>query len=159
EPFAEKGQKISLEGRPELHPAPITVPADPSSAAFPLVAALIVPHSDIIIEGMMMNPLRTGLLRALLAMGADIEILDRREEGGEEVADLHVRASELKGIDVPASQAPSMIDEYSILAVAAAFACGETRMRGLAELRVKESDRLHAIAEGLKMAGVASQIT
>lgn len=158
EPFAEKGQKISLEGRPELHPAPITVPADPSSAAFPLVAALIVPHSDIIIEGMMMNPLRTGLLRALLAMGADIEILDRREEGGEEVADLHVRASELKGIDVPASQAPSMIDEYSILAVAAAFACGETRMRGLAELRVKESDRLHAIAEGLKMAGVASQI-
>src|SRR5262249_23518029 len=121
EPFAEKGQKISLEGRPELHPAPITVPADPSSAAFPLVAALIVPHSDIIIEGMMMNPLRTGLLRALLAMGADIEILDRREEGGEEVADLHVRASELKGIDVPASQAPSMIDEYSILAVAAAF--------------------------------------
>ncbi len=158
EPFAEKGQKISLEGRPELHPALVTVPADPSSAAFPLVAATIVPHSDIVIEGMMMNPLRTGLIKTLLDMGADITMLDRREEGGEEVADLRVRAVELKGVDVPASRAPSMIDEYPILAVASAFARGETRMRGLAELRVKESDRLRAIAEGLKLAGVASQI-
>ncbi len=158
EPFAGKGRKISLEGRPELRPASVAVPADPSSAAFPLVAALIVPHSDIVIEGMMMNPLRTGLLETLLGMGAGIDILDRREEGGEEVADLRVRASELKGVDVPASRAPSMIDEYPILAVAAAFACGETRMRGLAELRVKESDRLRAIVDGLQAAGVAAQI-
>jgi 3-phosphoshikimate 1-carboxyvinyltransferase len=158
EPFADGGQKISLEGRPELRPRPVAVPADPSSAAFPLVAATIVPHSDIIIEGMMMNPLRTGLLKTLLGMGADIDILDRRAEGGEEVADLRVRASELKGIDVPTSRAPSMIDEYPILAVAAAFASGETRMRGLAELRVKESNRLRAIADGLRAAGVASQI-
>jgi 3-phosphoshikimate 1-carboxyvinyltransferase len=152
------GEQISLEGRPELRPATITVPADPSSAAFPLVAALIVPHSDIVIEGMMTNPLRTGLVKTLLDMGAEIEILNRREDGGEEVADLRVRAAELKGTDVPASRAPSMIDEYPILAVAAAFAKGETRMRGLAELRVKESDRLRAIADGLRAAGVASQI-
>jgi 3-phosphoshikimate 1-carboxyvinyltransferase len=158
EPIAEKGQKISLEGRPELYPAPVTVPADPSSAAFPLVAALIVPHSDIVIEDMMMNPLRTGLLTTLLEMGADVEILDRREEGGEDVADLRVRASALEGVDVPASRAPAMIDEYPVLAVAAAFARGETRMRGLGELRVKESDRLRAIADGLQAAGVASQI-
>jgi 3-phosphoshikimate 1-carboxyvinyltransferase len=158
ESFADGGQKISLEGRPELRPAAITVPADPSSAAFPLVAATIVPHSDIIIEGMMMNPLRTGLIKTLLGMGADIEILDRHAECGEEVSDLRVRASELRGVDVPASRAPSMIDEYPILAVASAFASGETRMRGLAELRVKESDRLRAIADGLQAAGVASQI-
>ena len=105
-----------------------------------------------------MNPLRTGLLTTLLDMGADIEILDRRDEGGEEVADLRVRAAPLKGVDVPASRAPSMIDEYPILAVAAAFASGETRMRGLAELRVKESDRLAAVAEGLREAGVANHI-
>lgn len=158
EPLAKGGRKISLEGRPELRPAPIAVPSDPSSAAFPLVAATIVPGSEILIEGMMMNPLRTGLLSTLLEMGADIAIVGRREEGGEEVADLRVRASDLKGIDVPASRAPSMIDEYPILAVAAAFASGETRMRGLAELRVKESDRLSAIAEGLREAGVAYQI-
>jgi 3-phosphoshikimate 1-carboxyvinyltransferase len=159
EPRPGGGQKISLEGRPELRPVPVTIPADPSSAAFPLVAALIVPNSDIVIEGVMMNPLRIGLIKALGEMGANIEILDRREEGAEEVADLRVRASELKGIDVPACGAPSMIDEYPILAVAAAFAHGETRMRGLAELRVKESDRLRAIAEGLQAAGVGAQIT
>jgi 3-phosphoshikimate 1-carboxyvinyltransferase len=158
EPLAARGQKISLEGRPELRPAKVTIPADPSSAAFPLVAAAIVPHSDIIIEGMMMNPLRTGLLTTLFEMGADIEILDRREDGGEEVADLRVRACALKGADVPASRAPAMIDEYPILAVASAFASGETRLRGLAELRVKESDRLAAVAEGLRAAGVESQI-
>ncbi len=159
EPRPGGGQKISLEGRPELRPAPVTIPADPSSAAFPLVAALIVPNSDIVIEGVMMNPLRIGLIKALGEMGADIEILDWCEEGGEEKADLRVRASELKGIDVPACGAPSMIDEYPILAVAAAFAHGETRMRGLAELRVKESDRLRAIAEGLESAGVGAEIT
>jgi 3-phosphoshikimate 1-carboxyvinyltransferase len=158
EPFGAHGKKISLEGRPKLRPAQVIVPADPSSAAFPIVAATIVPGSSIVIEGMMLNPLRTGLLTTLLEMGADIEILDRREEGGEEVADLRVRAAQLKGVDVPASLAPSMIDEYPILAVAAAFARGETRMRGLAELRVKESDRLGAMAKGLREAGVAHQI-
>jgi len=158
EPFGAHGRKISLEGRPELRPAPVIVPADPSSAAFPMVAATIVPGSEIVIEAMMMNPLRTGLLATLLEMGADIEILDRREEGGEEVADLRVRSASLRGVDVPADRAPRMIDEYPILAVAAAFASGETRMAGLHELRVKESDRLQAVADGLRQAGVAHQI-
>jgi 3-phosphoshikimate 1-carboxyvinyltransferase len=154
----EGGRRIRLKGRPELEPAPIAVPADPSSAAFPLVAALIVPGSDIVVEGMMMNPLRTGLLTTLMEMGARIEVLDRCSEGGEEVADLRVRASDLSGVDVPAARAPSMIDEYPILAVAASFANGETRMRGLAELRVKESDRLAAVAAGLKATGVDCSI-
>nr|WP_026606222.1 3-phosphoshikimate 1-carboxyvinyltransferase [Methylocapsa acidiphila] len=158
EPFGTHGRKISLEGRPELRPAPLSVPADPSSAAFPMVAATIAPGSDIVIEGVMTNPLRAGLLATLLEMGADIEILDRRIEGGEEVADLRVRAAALKGVDVPAARAPSMIDEYPILAVAAAFASGLTRLRGLHELRVKESDRLAAVAAGLREAGVATQI-
>jgi 3-phosphoshikimate 1-carboxyvinyltransferase len=158
EPFAKHGQKITLEGRPDLRPARVIVPADPSSAAFPLVAATIVPRSDIVIEGMMMNPLRTGLLTTLREMGARIDILDGRIEGGEEVADLRVRAAPLKGVDVPAARAPSMIDEYPILAVAASYASGETRMRGLAELRVKESDRLRAVADGLREAGAACQI-
>jgi 3-phosphoshikimate 1-carboxyvinyltransferase len=152
------GRRITLQGRPELRPSPVVVPADPSSAAFPLVAALIVPGSDVTIEGVMMNPLRTGLMTTLIEMGAEIEILGRRLEGGEEVADLRVRASALKGVDVPASRAPSMIDEYPILAVAAAFAQGETRMRGLHELRVKESDRLAAVAAGLAAAGVAHAV-
>jgi 3-phosphoshikimate 1-carboxyvinyltransferase len=158
EPFEEHGRRIVLEGRPELVAARVSVPADPSSAAFPLVAALITPGSDIIIEAMMMNPLRTGLLQTLFEMGADIEILDRREDGGEEVADLRVRSCSLRGVEVPAERAPSMIDEYPILAVAAAFATGETRMRGLSELRVKESDRLAAIAAGLHEAGVGATI-
>ena len=153
-PDGAHGRKITLQGRPQLRPAPVIVPADPSSAAFPLVAALIVPGSDIVIEGMMMNPLRTGLLATLLEMGADIEVLDERAEGGETVADLRVRASQLKGVDVPASRAPAMIDEYPVLAVAAAFATGQTRMRGLHELRVKESDRLAAVAAGLAQGGV-----
>ena len=158
EPCAKHGQKITLEGRPDLRPTQVIVPSDPSSAAFPLVAATIVPRSDIVIEGMMMNPLRTGLLATLLEMGAHIDIIDRRAEGGEEVADLRVRAAALTGVDVPAARAPSMIDEYPILAVAAAFASGETRMRGLAELRVKESDRLAAVADGLREAGAETQI-
>jgi 3-phosphoshikimate 1-carboxyvinyltransferase len=158
EPFAKHGQKITLEGRPDLRPPRVIVPADPSSAAFPLVAATIVPRSDIVIEGMIMNPLRTGLLTTLLEMGARIDILERRAEGGEEVADLRVQAAALVGVDVPAARAPSMIDEYPILAIAAAFATGETRMRGLAELRVKETDRLRAVADGLREAGVESQI-
>jgi 3-phosphoshikimate 1-carboxyvinyltransferase len=158
EAFETHGRRIVLEGRPELAPVRIIVPADPSSAAFPLVAAVITPGSDIVIEAMMMNPLRTGLLQTLFEMGADIEILDRREEGGEDVADLRVRASSLQGVEVPPERAPSMIDEYPILAVAAAYAAGETRMRGLSEMRVKESDRLAAVAAGLHAAGVGATI-
>jgi 3-phosphoshikimate 1-carboxyvinyltransferase len=158
EPFETHGRKITLEGRPLLRPAQITVPVDPSSAAFPLVAALIVPGSDVVIEGMMMNPLRIGLLQTLIEMGGHIEVIDQRDEGGESVADLRVRGSDLRGVEVPAARAPAMIDEYPILAVAAAFATGETRMRGLSELRVKESDRLAAIAAGLAAAGVESAI-
>jgi 3-phosphoshikimate 1-carboxyvinyltransferase len=150
----EAGRRITLKGRPELQPNAVVVPADPSSAAFPMVAALITPGSDVVIEGVMMNPLRTGLLTTLLEMGARIEVIGQRLEGGEDVADLRVRASALQGVDVPASRAPSMIDEYPVLAVAAAFAAGETRMRGLHELRVKESDRLAAVAAGLAAAGV-----
>ena len=153
-----EGRKITLKGRPELRPNPVVVPADPSSAAFPMVAALITPGSDIVVEGVMMNPLRTGLMTTLLEMGGHIEVLDRRTEGGEEVADLRVRASDLKGVDVPAARAPSMIDEYPILAVAASFASGVTRMRGLHELRVKESDRLAAVAAGLVAAGLKPEI-
>src|SRR5262249_39848998 len=134
------------------------VPADPSSAAFPLVAALIVPGSELVLEAVMMNPLRTGLLATLSEMGADIEVLDRRSEGGEEVADLRVRASALRGVHVPPYRPPSMIDECPVLAVAAAFADGTTRMRGLAELRVKESDRLASTAAGLVANGAEVSI-
>ena len=158
EPFGESGRRVVLQGRPELISRPIVVPADPSSAGFPLVAATVVPGSDVVIEGVMMNPLRTGLITTLLEMGADIEILDPRAEGGEDVADLRVRAASLKGVAVPAARAPSMIDEYPVLAVAAAFASGETRMCGLQELRVKESDRLIAVADGLAAAGVRHAI-
>ncbi|HEY3719888.1 MAG TPA: 3-phosphoshikimate 1-carboxyvinyltransferase [Roseiarcus sp.] len=154
-----EGRRVTLVGRPELRPRPVVVPADPSSAAFPIVAALITPGSDIVIEGVMTNPLRVGLVTTLLEMGARIEALDQRVEGGEDVADLRVRASELVGVDVPAARAPSMIDEYPILAVAAAFARGTTRMRGLHELRVKESDRLAAVAAGLAAAGVEHEIS
>ena len=157
EPHGE-GRRITLTGQPELAPAHVRVPADPSSAAFPLVAALIVPGSDVVLEGVMMNPLRGGLLTTLMEMGAGIEVLDRRQEGGEDVADLRVRASELSGVEVPAACAPTMIDEYPILAVAAAFAEGTTRMRGLKELRVKESDRLAATAALLTRNGVAVEI-
>lgn len=153
-PHGEHGWRIDLVGQPELKPAPVVVPADPSSAAFPMVAAAIVPGSDVTITGVMMNPLRTGLFTTLVEMGAEIEILNARVESGEDVADLRVRGSKLTGVDVPAHRAPSMIDEYPVLAVAAAFAEGPTRMRGLHELRVKESDRLAAVAAGLAAAGV-----
>ncbi|MDR7036838.1 3-phosphoshikimate 1-carboxyvinyltransferase [Methylobacterium sp. BE186] len=152
------GRAVALTGQPTLRGTDVVVPADPSSAAFPLVAALIVPGSDVTIRGVMMNPLRTGLFTTLLEMGAEIERLDEREEGGETVADLRVRASRLKGVDVPAERAPAMIDEYPILAVAAAFADGPTRMNGLHELRVKESDRLAAVADGLAQNGIAYAI-
>jgi 3-phosphoshikimate 1-carboxyvinyltransferase len=156
--YGEHGAKITLAGRPRLAGTRVEVPADPSSAAFALVAALIVPGSEIHIEGMMMNPLRTGLLTSLLEMGADITVLERRQAGSEDVVDLRVRSSTLIGVDVPADRAPSMIDEYPILAVAAAFARGETRLRGLHELRVKESDRLAAVADGLSAANVECTI-
>jgi len=158
EPLGEHGRRITLKGRPELQAAPVVVPADPSSAAFPLVAALIVPGSDIVLDGVMLNPLRTGLFKTLREMGAHIEELDRRLEGGEDVAELRVRCSGLKGVDVPAARAPSMIDEYLVLGVAAAFAEGTTRMRGLKELRVKESDRLAATAAMLRVNGVEVEI-
>jgi 3-phosphoshikimate 1-carboxyvinyltransferase len=157
-PEGQGGRRIMLRGQPELVPAPIVVPADPSSAAFPLMAALITPGSEVILEGVMMNPLRTGLLSTLGEMGASIEYLDRRNEGGEEVADLLVRASSLRGVEVPAVRAPSMIDEYPVLAVAASFAEGTTVMRGLKELRVKESDRLAATAALLRGNGVEAAI-
>jgi 3-phosphoshikimate 1-carboxyvinyltransferase len=145
---------IRIEGQGKLTGQTIDVPGDPSSTAFPLVAAIIVPGSDITIRNVLMNPTRTGLILTLQEMGANIEILDERLAGGEDVADLRVRASELKGVNVPADRAPSMIDEYPVLAVAACFAAGETVMSGLEELRVKESDRLAAVAAGLKANGV-----
>ncbi len=134
------------------------MPGDPSSAAFPLVAALIVPGSQVTIANVGLNPSRTGLLLCLEEMGADITLENRREAGGEPVADLKVRAGALKGADIPPERAPSMIDEYPILAVAAACARGRTVMHGLAELRVKESDRLAGIAEGLSRCGVRVRV-
>lgn len=156
-PYGEHGRHITLQGQPELEPANVVVPADPSSAAFPMVAALLVPGSDLIFDAVMTNPLRTGLLTTLREMGADIEAVATRDDG-EEVADLRVVTSKLKGVDVPAERAPAMIDEYPILAVAASFAEGVTRMRGLKELRVKESDRLEATAAMLRANGVAVEI-
>jgi 3-phosphoshikimate 1-carboxyvinyltransferase len=135
------------------------VPADPSSAAFPMVAALIVPGSEVILTDVMTNPLRTGLITTLREMGAAIELINVRSDGGEEMADFHVRSSALRGVEVPAERAPSMIDEYPVLAVAAAFAEGTTVMRGLKELRVKESDRLAAVADGLRANGVTVRST
>jgi 3-phosphoshikimate 1-carboxyvinyltransferase len=157
-PDGPHGRRITLTGEPELHPAPVVVPADPSSAAFPMVAALIVPGSDVIVTEVMTNPLRTGLITTLHEMGARIETLEARDDAGEAMADFRVQASGLHGVDVPAARAPAMIDEYPILAVAAAFAHGTTIMRGLKELRVKESDRLAAVAEGLRSNGVAVEI-
>jgi len=152
------GRKIILKGQPELEPATVTVPADPSSAAFPMVAALLVPGSDIVLQDVMTNPLRTGLFTTLGEMGARIEMLEPRGDGGEEMSDFRVRASALKGVEVPAHRAPSMIDEYPILAIAAAFAEGTTIMRGLKELRVKESDRLVATADMLRINGIEVEI-
>jgi 3-phosphoshikimate 1-carboxyvinyltransferase len=157
-PHGQHGRRIALQGQPELEPANVVVPADPSSAAFPLVAALIVPGSDLILDAVMTNALRTGLFATLREMGANIETLATRDDGGEEVADLRVTASQLKGVDVPPERAPSMIDEYLILSVAASFAEGVTRMRGLKELRVKESDRLAATADMLRVNGVTVEI-
>ncbi len=145
---------ITLIGQPNLKPQDILVPSDPSSSAFPIVAALIVPGSEVLINGVLMNPSRTGLITTLLEMGADIEIQNQRQSGGEDIADLLVKHSELRGVSVPGSRAASMIDEYPVLAVAAAFAKGTTHLEELGELRVKECDRLAATAFGLKANGV-----
>ena len=145
---------ITLAGWPELTGRDVLVPADFSAAAFPIVAAAIRPDSVVVLRDVGVNPRRTGLLETLLEMGADIAVGSPREVGGEPVADLTIRGAALKGVAVPAERAPRMIDEYPILAVAAACAEGETRMSGLGELRVKESDRLAAIAGGLAACGV-----
>ena len=151
---ADGARVIRVTGPVELTPQHVDVPADPSSAAFPLVAGLIVPGSEVTVETVLLNPTRTGLIDTLLEMGADLTIRNERLSGGERVGDVTVRASRLKGVTVPAVRAPSMIDEYPVLAVAAAFAEGETVMEGLEELRVKESDRLAAVAAGLAANGV-----
>jgi 3-phosphoshikimate 1-carboxyvinyltransferase len=153
------GRKIALTGQPELHGAEVVVPADPSSAAFPIVAALIVEGSDIVLSDVMTNPLRTGLFTTLREMGASIEESQTRGDAGEPMAQFRVRASKLRGVEVPPERAPSMIDEYLVLAVAAAFAEGTTIMRGLQELRVKESDRLEATADMLRVNGVKVEIS
>lgn len=148
------GRRIELTGRPELTGQTVTVPADISSAAFPMVAAIIVPGSHVVFREVGLNPLRTGLLTCLEEMGAKIVATNKHYQGGEDYADLEVSSSQLKGITVPAERAPAMIDEYPILAAAAACADGVTRFEGVSELRVKESDRLAAIAQGLAACGV-----
>lgn len=149
------GHVITLTGQPELRPQTVAVPRDPSSAAFPVCAALIVEGSDILVPGVSQNLTRNGLYLTLVEMGAEIEFQNPREEGGEPVADLRVRFSgNMKGIEVPPERAPSMIDEYPVLSVVAAFATGKTVMRGVKELRVKESDRIDAMARGLEACGV-----
>ncbi|NJM28810.1 MAG: 3-phosphoshikimate 1-carboxyvinyltransferase [Rhizobiales bacterium] len=153
----ESGREISIEGQHELKALSIDVPGDPSSAAFPMVAALICEGSEIVIENIMLNPTRTGLIDTLIEMGGDIAIENRRTGGGEDVGDLRVRHSKLKGVRVPPERAPSMIDEFPILSIAASFAEGTTRMEGLQELRIKESDRLAAVEAGLHANGVAAR--
>lgn len=150
--------RITVKGHAELEGRDITVPGDPSSAAFIAAAALIVPDSEVTIEGVLVNPTRTGFYLTLQEMGGDVAFLNTREEGGEPVADIRVCSSSLTGVSVPAERAPSMIDEYPVLAVVAAFARGRTEMHGLAELKVKESDRLAATAAGLVANGVEARV-
>ncbi|MFT9047774.1 MAG: 3-phosphoshikimate 1-carboxyvinyltransferase [Gluconobacter cerinus] len=152
------GRRIELTGPVKLTARDVTVPGDPSSSAFPLVAALLVPGSDLLIENVGLNPLRTGLFTTLLEMGADLTIENERIEGGEPVGELRARYSKLKGVDVPPERAPSMIDEYPVLAVACAFAEGSSRLRGLEELRVKESDRLAATVSLLNVNGADTEV-
>jgi 3-phosphoshikimate 1-carboxyvinyltransferase len=151
----EEGRVITLTGRPELKPQEIAVPRDPSSAAFPVCAALITPGSDVLVPGIGLNPTRAGLFYTLQDMGADLTFENPREEGGEPVADLRAKYSpDMQGIEVPPARAASMIDEYPVLSVVAAFASGTTMMAGVKELRVKESDRIDAMARGLRANGV-----
>ena len=150
--------RITVKGPAEMTGRDVTVPGDPSSAAFLICAALLVPGSDVTVQGMLVNPTRTGLYTTLREMGADLTFLNEREEGGEPIADIRARYSKLKGVNVPAERAPSMIDEYPVLACVAGFAEGTTRMDGLAELKVKESDRLAATADGLHANGVVAEV-
>jgi 3-phosphoshikimate 1-carboxyvinyltransferase len=153
--MTSEGRRTTIVGQPEITGRRIAVPADPSSAAFPLVAALLLPGSDVTLSNVGINPHRIGLIETLREMGADIVFTNQRREAGEPVADIRVRSSPLAGVTVPAARAPSMIDEYPVLAVAAACAGGTTVMQGLGELRVKESDRLAAVANGLRACGVS----
>lgn len=150
--------RITIRGEAELEGREVTVPGDPSSAAFLIAAALIVPGSDVTVTGVLVNPTRTGFYTTLREMGGDVTFENEREDGGEPIADIRARFSALKGVHVPAARAPSMIDEYPMLAVVAAFARGVTRMDGLAELKVKESDRLAATAAGLAANGVHAEV-
>ena len=152
-------RRVTLVGEPELEGRNVVVPADISSAAFPMVAALLVPGSAVTLTGVGTNPLRAGLMDTLRDMGGDLRLENSRDEDGEPVADVVVRAAKLRGVDVPAGRVPSMIDEFPVLAVCAAHAEGTTRMTGLSELRVKESDRLAAMAQGLSACGVALEET
>ena len=149
-----EGWVIRLEGGQPLTGTTVAVPGDPSSAAFPLAAGLIVPGSEVTVEGVMLNPLRTGLFDTWIEMGADLTIANRRVSGGEDVGDITARHSALQGIVVPEGRAASMIDEYPILAATAAFASGRTVMRGVGEMRVKESDRIRLMVDGLRACGV-----
>ncbi len=154
----DAGRVITLTGQPELRPQDIIVPRDPSSAAFPVCAALVVEDSDVLVPNIGLNPTRAGLFYTLQEMGADLTFENMREEGGEPVADLRAKYSpDMQGIAVPPERAASMIDEYPILSVVASFAHGVTRMHGVKELRVKESDRIEAMATGLRAAGVTVQ--
>ena len=152
---AGDGWRVTLKGGQGLRGRGVAVPGDPSSAAFPLAAGLITPESEVTVEGVMLNPLRTGLFDTWIEMGADLTISNRREAGGEEVGDITARHSNLKGVVVPEARAASMIDEYPILAATAAFAAGQTVMRGVGEMRVKESDRIALMVAGLGSCGVA----
>jgi 3-phosphoshikimate 1-carboxyvinyltransferase len=156
----EEGLRVvRLEGGANLKPQAIAVPGDPSSAAFPIVAALIVEGSDITVENVLLNATRVGLFETLLEMGGDISITNRRSAGGEEVGDIRVRGSRLRGVVVPPARAPSMIDEYPVLAIAASVAEGDTMMEGIGEMRVKESDRIAAVLAGLRSNGIAAEDT
>ncbi|MGR3659653.1 MAG: 3-phosphoshikimate 1-carboxyvinyltransferase [Paracoccaceae bacterium] len=157
--ITDEGRVITLTGQPELKPQTVAVPRDPSSAAFPVCAALIVEGSDILVPGVSQNTTRNGIYTTLVEMGADITFENPREEGGEPVADLRVRHSTLKGVEVPAERAASMIDEFPILSVVAAFAEGPTLMNGVKELRVKESDRIDVMAQGLRACGITVEET
>ena len=153
-----EGRVVELEGQPELTAAPIVVPGDPSSAAFAIIAALLVPGSRVTVENVGLNPLRTGLFTTLREMGAKLEVQNARTEGGEPVGDLVAETTALKAVETPPDRVPSMVDEFPVLAVAAAAATGTTRMRGLKELRVKESDRLSATAALLEANGIRTQV-
>ncbi|MEM6849784.1 MAG: 3-phosphoshikimate 1-carboxyvinyltransferase [Pseudomonadota bacterium] len=153
----DEGDVITVVGQPTLRPCDVDVPGDPSSAAFPIVAALIVPGSELTLRNLLLNPARTGLITTLQEMGGDVAITNERDAGGERVGDIVVRASTLSGVTVPVERAASMIDEYPVLSVAATFARGTTLMQGVHELRVKESDRLAAVAAGLEANGVAHE--